>query len=68
MSMGVPRGGWYFKRGNNLGEAKVGKVEGANGGNVKGTFFRGIPKGLRQEKLPRGNVRRWDWVIPKGEM
>ena len=38
--MGVPRGGWYFKRGNNLGEAKVGKGEGA-----KETFSnRRIPK------------------------
>ena len=54
MSMGVPRGGWYFKRGNNLGEAKVGKGEGANGGNAKGTFFRGILKGVQARETTKG--------------
>ena len=40
------KGREYFKRGIIRGKAKVSTGEGTNGENAKGTFSRGIPKGV----------------------
>ena len=43
---GGTKGREYLKRGIIRGKAKVSTGEGTNGENAKGTFSRGIPKGV----------------------
>ena len=58
VSMEVPRGGSTSKGGIIRGKPRLAWGEGANGENAKGTFSKGIPRRLWQQKVLRGNVRR----------